>query len=239
MVDQEKDSENPAPDNDGTSEKNPRIFLFRIRNLVIYAVILLVIGGGVEGWLYFKKHKKTVKEAPVSTEAAKPPVKTSADFFDHIVVFGPYEIPLKGTKQSHEGDVVQEGVTAPPGNPESAPTDAMKDNSDAAKSGGDGEIKDAPDQAGKETGTDAASGVNILKITIALELDTPQLSQETTTKTSMIESDIKEFFQNKTVQDLDTEEGKITVKNELIANLNKMLDSGKVRDIYFTVYLII
>lgn len=76
------------------------------------------------------------------------------------------------------------------------------------------------------------------KVGIELDVDSPTLNQEITRRSIQIESTVKALLGNKTYDEIQGVDGKIILKNELIATLNRMLETGKVRNVYFSEFLI-
>ncbi|MBU1168208.1 MAG: flagellar basal body-associated FliL family protein [Proteobacteria bacterium] len=77
------------------------------------------------------------------------------------------------------------------------------------------------------------------KIRIELDVDSPDLGREISRRSAQIERSIKALMINKTYNEIQGTDGKIILKNELIASLNRMLQTGKVRNIYFSEFIII
>jgi flagellar basal body-associated protein FliL len=257
----EKPEQGSVEGGDGSKKKRLASLMTR-RNLIVIGVVLLVAVGSVGGWLFLKSRKKAVKvEKPVET--VKPPLKITSDYFENIVFLGPYDIHLGagGHPEKTEAGKMEEGQESPHA-PDTEKVEREKETAHGSEGGtagndasgqkagdehatakegheggGEGQGADASHgDAGKKQTTSKISHGDTLKIQIAVEMNSPELSKEIETKISMVEGDISAFFKDKPVEDLMTQEGMILYKNELIAMLNKMLDSGKVRDIYFTVY---
>lgn len=244
MVDNEKQADASNTDKADMPEKKGLKSLLAPRKLVIAGLVLVMIGGAAGGWMFMKKKKNAVKKATVATETPKPPLKITSDYFDHIVILGPYEIRLTQSGTAKEEGSPEAGTMVPEGSHETSDAGkvaSVSGENAGHKEGQDAEKKDGiADKATEAAGHAAvASGTKTLKIQIAVEMNNPEMSREIITKLSMIDSDIQEFLKNKSPEELQSEEGQILLKNELIANLNKTLDSGKVRDMYFTIYFII
>jgi flagellar basal body-associated protein FliL len=257
----EKQEQGSVEGGDGSIKKRLASLMTR-RNMIVIGVVLLVAVGSAGGWLFLKTRKKPAKEEkPVET--VKPPLKITSDYFENIVFLGPYDIRLGAAalQEKPEAGKMEEGQESPHA-PDAEKAEGEKESShgsegdtggndasgqksadehatakEGLEGGGEGQGGDASHgDIGKKQKTAKISHGDTLKIQIAVEMNTPELGKEIETKISMVEGDISAFFKDKPVEDLMTQEGMILYKNELIAMLNKMLDSGKVRDIYFTVY---
>jgi flagellar basal body-associated protein FliL len=78
----------------------------------------------------------------------------------------------------------------------------------------------------------------IFKVDIKLEMDRPELAVEFNDRKEMIQGALRSILANKTIPELESAEAKIRLKMALIAELNRRLETGKVRNIYFTDFLI-
>jgi flagellar FliL protein len=83
------------------------------------------------------------------------------------------------------------------------------------------------------------SGGKTLRVTIELDLVNPETKDELSKRAVQIKSYIENLLVSKTVMEVSSTEGKIILRNEIIKKLNNTLDTGKVRTIYFTDFLII
>ena len=78
-----------------------------------------------------------------------------------------------------------------------------------------------------------------LMVSIRLELDRPELAVEFNDRKDMIHGAIRSILAAKTMAELEGAEAKIRLKMALVTELNRRLETGKIRNIYFTDYLII
>ncbi|MFA6011556.1 MAG: flagellar basal body-associated FliL family protein [Desulfobacteraceae bacterium] len=76
------------------------------------------------------------------------------------------------------------------------------------------------------------------KVDIKLEMDRPELAVEFNDRKEMIQGALRSILASKTQPELESAEAKIRLKMALIAELNRRLETGKVRNIYFTDFLI-
>jgi len=77
-----------------------------------------------------------------------------------------------------------------------------------------------------------------LKCKIDLELDSPELQQEIDKKLPAIRDLIIRILSSKTVEEIQTAKGKEKLKEEIKRKINQMLDTGEVRNVYFTEFVI-
>lgn len=82
-------------------------------------------------------------------------------------------------------------------------------------------------------------GDRTLMVSIRLDMDRPELALEFNDRKDMIHGAIRSILAAKAMKDLEGAEAKIRLKMELVTELNRRLETGKVRNIYFTDYLII
>jgi len=76
------------------------------------------------------------------------------------------------------------------------------------------------------------------KVDIKLEMDRSELAVEFNDRKEMIQGALRSILASKTLSELESAEAKIRLKMALIAELNRRLETGKVRNIYFTDFLI-
>jgi flagellar basal body-associated protein FliL len=76
------------------------------------------------------------------------------------------------------------------------------------------------------------------KVDMKLEMDRPELAVEFNDRKEMIQGALRSILAGKTQPELESAEAKIILKMALIAELNRRLETGKVRNIYFTDFLI-
>lgn len=83
-----------------------------------------------------------------------------------------------------------------------------------------------------------AGGRNYLKVDISIELSAEKLSEEITNKLPKIRDTIILVLSTKTFEEIKTSQGKVVLKDELLARLNSYLTSGTVQNLYFTSFVI-
>ncbi|GAB6095893.1 hypothetical protein JCM14469_21460 [Desulfatiferula olefinivorans] len=81
-------------------------------------------------------------------------------------------------------------------------------------------------------------GDRVFKVGIELDTDSPDLAGELTRRAVQVKGMITSLLGTKTLSEIQGADGKIILKNELIANLNRMLETGKVRNLYFSEFII-
>jgi flagellar protein FliL len=82
-------------------------------------------------------------------------------------------------------------------------------------------------------------GVRTLKITVELSVDSPAIAQEIQRRSFQIKSTVVSLMAHKTFSEIQGADGKILLKNELIAGLNRLFETGKIRNLYFSTFLIL
>ncbi|MCF6201910.1 MAG: flagellar basal body-associated protein FliL [Hydrogenimonas sp.] len=82
------------------------------------------------------------------------------------------------------------------------------------------------------------NGRRYLVAKINLEEDSEELTPELDKKTALIRDVIISILSSKTVEEITTAKGKAKLKDEIINQINKHLEDGEVRHIYFTEFVI-
>lgn len=77
-----------------------------------------------------------------------------------------------------------------------------------------------------------------LKAAITIELDNEETALEVTERMAQIRDAIILLIGNKTFAELSDLQGKLQLRAEIIARLNKLLTTGKVKGIYFTEFVV-
>jgi len=77
-----------------------------------------------------------------------------------------------------------------------------------------------------------------LKTTIAIEVEEREVKQELEMLTPKLRDTILFVLTSKSYNDLFSNEGKIALKHELIAHINRILKSGTIKAIYITDFII-
>lgn len=81
-------------------------------------------------------------------------------------------------------------------------------------------------------------GKNYLKVKIDLELSNKAASSEIDKRLPQFRDAIITLLSSKSNGDINTPEGKFQLRAEIISTLNQYLSSGKIRDVYFTDFII-
>ncbi len=81
-------------------------------------------------------------------------------------------------------------------------------------------------------------GKRYLKVTMQFELTGAKVSQELARRSVEIRDKIIMLLSSKEYEDIGNPTGKMTLKKELMAQLNKILQEGQVKEIYFTEFLV-
>lgn len=77
-----------------------------------------------------------------------------------------------------------------------------------------------------------------ISIGFGFEMDRPELKEELNDRKEMIHGAIRTVVASKSLSELETAEGKIRLKLSVTAELNRKLETGKIRNIYFTDFFI-
>ncbi len=82
------------------------------------------------------------------------------------------------------------------------------------------------------------NGRRYLVVKMNLEEDGEELTPELDKKTALIRDVVISILSSKTVEEITTAKGKSKLKDEIIAQINKHLEDGEIRHIYFTEFVI-
>ena len=82
------------------------------------------------------------------------------------------------------------------------------------------------------------NGRRYLVVKMNLEEDGEELTPELDKKTALIRDIVISILSSKTVEEITTAKGKSKLKDEIIAQINKYLEDGEIRHIYFTEFVI-
>lgn len=81
------------------------------------------------------------------------------------------------------------------------------------------------------------SEVTYLKITINLEVESEGISAEIQTRTPQIRDAILMLLTSKTAEDVKDTRGKLKLQDDMLERINHFLESGKVKAVYFTEFV--
>lgn len=81
-------------------------------------------------------------------------------------------------------------------------------------------------------------GKRYLKTKIDLEYTAPLLAEELKQRLPQLRDVILLLLSNKSLNDIQGVEGKIALRSELILRINQVLKTGKIRNLYFTQFVI-
>jgi flagellar FliL protein len=82
------------------------------------------------------------------------------------------------------------------------------------------------------------SGRRFLKMTMSLEAETPELANEITTKMPQFRDTILLLLSSLSYDDIATLDGKMRLRNQMLNRINTQLTSGKIRNIYFSEFVV-
>lgn len=81
------------------------------------------------------------------------------------------------------------------------------------------------------------SGKRYLRATFEIEVSPPAVVEEVKKKTSQIRDSLLILLTSKTYDDIRTAAGKSALREEMVAELNKILTGGKARQIFFKEFI--
>jgi len=82
------------------------------------------------------------------------------------------------------------------------------------------------------------SGRRYLKVTISLELEGQELSNELDAKSPVLRDKIIRILSSKTLEEISSRKGKQKVSDQIMDTINGMLTDGRIKGIYFTEFVI-
>lgn len=83
-----------------------------------------------------------------------------------------------------------------------------------------------------------SEGKRFLKITIDLELDKAEAAEEVKARLPQVKDSILILLSSKSFEEIYTVQGKFKLRDEVISRTNSFLKTGKVKNIYFTEFVI-
>lgn len=81
-------------------------------------------------------------------------------------------------------------------------------------------------------------GKRFLRVTIDLELSNAEMQEEMKTRLPQVRDAILMVLPTKQFDDISTTEGKIALRDELLASLNGLLTTGQISNIYFKEFVV-
>ena len=83
-----------------------------------------------------------------------------------------------------------------------------------------------------------SQGNRFLKVTLSLEMSTPKVRSDIKKNIQKITDSVLLLLSSKLFEDVYSVQGKFTLKNEITARVNPFLVLGKVKEVYFTEFII-
>lgn len=83
-----------------------------------------------------------------------------------------------------------------------------------------------------------SGGKRFLKVTLTLELNSPEVNIEVNENMSKIVDSILLLLSSKAFEDVYSVQGKFKLKDEITTRVNRFLVAGHVKDVYFTEFVI-
>ena len=77
-----------------------------------------------------------------------------------------------------------------------------------------------------------------LRVTIQLEMDKPTLKEEMEKRLAQIRDRILMTIPAKTYAAVNTVEGKLALRDELLVRINELMQGGKISNLYFTEFVV-
>jgi len=81
-------------------------------------------------------------------------------------------------------------------------------------------------------------GTRYLRISMDLELETKEATQVVDKRLPKIRDAILTILPTKKYEDIGTVEGKIALRNEMLTKLNELMEPEKIKNIYFTEFVV-
>ena len=82
------------------------------------------------------------------------------------------------------------------------------------------------------------SGRRYLKVEMNLELDGEELQKELETKKPVLRDVIIRILSSKSLEEISTEKGKETLKEQIVSEINPHLKDGKIKNVYFVDFVV-
>lgn len=82
-------------------------------------------------------------------------------------------------------------------------------------------------------------GEKAFKVGIAFKIDQQELRDEIIRRNSQIKNTVSILIKSKTYEELQGIDGKILLRNEIVKQLNKILETGRIVNLFFYKYLIL
>jgi len=83
-----------------------------------------------------------------------------------------------------------------------------------------------------------SGGKRFLKVTVSLELSTPEVHEELKENIQKVTDSILVLLSSKTFEDVYSVQGKFRLKDEITTRVNRFMVAGHVKDAYFTEFII-
>jgi flagellar FliL protein len=81
-------------------------------------------------------------------------------------------------------------------------------------------------------------GKRYLRVSIELELESAEMTEEVEKRLPQVRDSILMILPTKTFNDINTTPGKIAVRDELLAAMNGIVTTGKIKNLYFTEFVV-
>jgi flagellar FliL protein len=81
-------------------------------------------------------------------------------------------------------------------------------------------------------------GKRYLRISIELELESPEMTEEVERRLPQVRDSVLMILPTKTFADINTTPGKVALRDELVTAINGIVKTGKVKNLYFTEFVV-
>lgn len=81
-------------------------------------------------------------------------------------------------------------------------------------------------------------GKRYLRVTMALELSGPDAAESINMRLPQVRDTILTILPTKTFKDVSTTDGKVALRNEIMGAVNRLINKGRVSNIYFTEFVV-
>ena len=155
---------------------------------------------------------------------------------------------LGGSSQTEAPIEEAEKSETPAGSDTDAPIEAPKRGGDSSSTSAPAADGEAPTEeaAGPQNiefkpfivNLNDAGGKRFLKLSMSVEADTPDLATEINSKMPLFQDTILLLLSSLSYDDIATLDGKMRLRNQMLNRINTQLTSGKVKNIYFSEFVV-
>lgn len=166
-----------------------------------------------------------------------------------LLAFGAMSFLGGGSSEPQATAETEEGGEAAPadhGDGGAPPVTAPTDRGGEAAGHGGGEGGETAELEGPQNiefkpfmvNLNDAGGKRFLRLTMSVEVNTPALGQEVNSKMPQFRDSILLLLTSLSYDDIATLDGKMRLRSQMLNRINSQLTSGKVRNIYFSEFVV-